>query len=112
MTPGPWVLPDELRQLAESGEGDLVQEVLTIFQGDTSKRLETVRAALAGNDRKELKNQAHAIKGSSGQVGATAVAPICQQLESQASTGSHAQLEELVRQLESAFADVCRAMNP
>src|SRR5947207_1115764 len=106
-----WMLPDELRQLAEHGERGLVQEVLTVFQSDTATRLSKVQSALANDDRTEVRNQAHAVKGSAGQVGAPAVAAICQSLESLALTADLSELRNLSRQLELAFADVVRAMN-
>ena len=40
-----WVLPEELRQLAESDE-DLVKEVLAVFRSDTAERIARLRAAL------------------------------------------------------------------
>ena len=106
-----WVLPDELRQLAESGDGDLVKEVLAIFRSDTSKRLAALRAALSGNNRDQVKGQGHAMKGSAGQVGAGPMAALCQRIESQALTAAAADLENLVSELEREFADVSRAMD-
>jgi HPt (histidine-containing phosphotransfer) domain-containing protein len=111
MTSQSWALPDDLRQLAETGEEDLVKEVLAVFQSDTTERLTKLRNGLAGNDRGVVKSQAHAIKGSAGQVGAMRVAAICQSIESGAPTAGVADLQDLVRQLESAFAEVSRAMS-
>src|SRR5512133_1964444 len=110
MSPGPWVLPDELRQLAESDEG-LVKEVLDVFQTDTSDRLAKLRAALDRNDLAQARNQAHAIKGSSGQVGATEVAALCRELETLALTSDPGSLWELLGRIEAEFAYVCRAMS-
>jgi HPt (histidine-containing phosphotransfer) domain-containing protein len=106
-----WVLPDELRQLAESGDGDLVKEVLAIFRSDTSKRLAGLRAALSRKNRDQVKHQAHAMKGSAGQVGAGSMAALCQRIESQALTAAAADLENLVSEVEHELADVSRAMD-
>ena len=105
----PWVLPEELRLLAESDE-DLVNEVLSVFQSDTADRLRKLRAALEAGDRQVVKNQAHAVKGSAGQVGAAGVSDLCRQIESQALTADASMLHDLTAQLEAAFADVCREM--
>src|SRR3954451_18625890 len=105
-----WFLPEELKQLADTGEAGLVNEVLAVFQTDTAERIESLRKALAAGDRTHVKNQAHAIKGSAAQVGANPLAAICHSLEAQAMTAEPAQLQSILRQLESAFSDVVRAM--
>jgi hypothetical protein len=110
MNSEPWVLPEELRQLAEGGDGDLVREVLTVFHSDTAKRLAMMRAALTANDRTKLKGEAHAVKGSAAQVGAGRVAALCRKMESEASALSEGELDSLLADIETAFADVCRQM--
>jgi HPt (histidine-containing phosphotransfer) domain-containing protein len=110
MSSVPWVLPEELRQLAESDE-DLVNEVLAVFQSDTTDRIRKLRAALDSGDRQQVRHQAHAVKGSAGQVGAAGVSELCRQLELQALTAETPVLLDLTARLEAAFADVCRAMS-
>src|SRR5437762_23398 len=105
-----WTLPEELRLLAESGEAELVREVVAVFQTDTAERLAQLRAAVDAGDRAVIRSQAHSIKGGAGQVGAMKVADVCQSLETRAATGSTSELQNLLRQLESAFADVVRDM--
>lgn len=106
-----WALPDELRQLAEQGASELVDEILAVFRSDTAKRLAKAHEALATENRVELKSQAHAIKGSAGQVGAPVVAAICQSLESRALSADTGELRDVLGQLEAGFAEVLRAMN-
>jgi len=110
MSSGPWALPDELRQLAEAGDESLVQEVLTIFRSDTADRIAKLKAAVQADDRSTVRNQAHALKGSAGQIGANELATVCKQVEADALTAPKTALQQLVRQLESAFAEVVRAM--
>lgn len=105
----PWALPEELRQLAESDE-DLVNEVLGVFQSDTADRLRKLRAGLEAGDRQMVRGQAHAVKGSAGQVGAAGVSDLCRQIESLAVTADASVLHDLTAQLEAEFADVCREM--
>jgi two-component system sensor histidine kinase/response regulator len=107
---GPWVLPEELRLLAESDEG-LVKEVLSVFRSDTSDRIARLRAALERGDSAVVKSEAHAIKGSAGQVGAGGVSALCRQIELQAGGSDAPALKALVTELEAAFANVCREMN-
>jgi HPt (histidine-containing phosphotransfer) domain-containing protein len=107
---GTWQLPEELRQMAESGDAEIVQEVLTVFQTDTASRLKSLQAALATANTAQVRTQAHSIKGSAGQVGALGFAALCQRIEQEAARGSSEELAALVRELESSFAEVCRAI--
>ncbi len=105
-----WVLPEELRQLAETDEG-LVKEVLAVFRTDTAERIARLRAALDRGDTAVVKSEAHALKGSSGQVGAGGVSTICRQIELQIAGPETAVVRDLVAQLQAAFEAVCRDMN-
>jgi histidine phosphotransfer protein HptB len=107
MTSDSWVLPEELRALAEGGDDDLVKEVLSVFQSDTAERLHAMRAT---TDREELRKQAHALKGSSGQVGAIGLSKICQTLETNARAAQPDELQKLVAEIESEFAIVKKQM--
>jgi HPt (histidine-containing phosphotransfer) domain-containing protein len=106
----PWVLPDELRYLVEAGEQDLVTEVLAVFRSDTAERLKKAQRALEGKDLVTVRNEAHAMKGSAWQVGATQVAAICQRIEADAPGADPADLRDRLQKLEAAFDEVCRQM--
>ena len=110
MTARPWVLPEELRQLSEGGDAGIVQEVLTVFQSDTAERVAAIRAASAAGDRATLRKQGHALKGSSAQVGALALAGACKALEDTALSAPAADLAEIVAKIDREFQDVCRQM--
>ena len=45
--PAVWAVPATLRQLAECGDAELVEELIAMFQTDTSSRLEVLRHAVA-----------------------------------------------------------------
>lgn len=98
--------------MAGSGETGLVEEVLAIFQSDTAERVEAMRAAAAAADRATLRKQAHALKGSAGQVGALPLAEICKTLENTALTAPAPELAELVASIAGEFQDVCGQMQP
>ena len=106
----PWVLPEELRQIADWGDESLVKEVLDVFRSDTAERLVKLQTALAQDDRAQVKSQAHAIKGSASQVGAKLVTSLCQQLELQATTADAAVLADFTSRLQTEFEVVCQAM--
>lgn len=108
MTAQSWMLPEELRQLADSGETGLVAEVLAVFQSDTAERVAAIRAAADAGNRVELRKQGHALKGSSGQVGAAALAGLCKSLEASAATASLPEIAAIVAAISAEFDEVCR----
>jgi HPt (histidine-containing phosphotransfer) domain-containing protein len=93
--------------MAEGGDAEIVQEVLTAFQTDTATRLKSLQESLAAGDTAQIRTQAHSIKGSASQVGAMGIAALCQRIEHEAGQSS---VWELVRELETSFAEVCRAI--
>lgn len=106
-----WTLPDELRMLAEMGDADTVREVIAVFQTDTRARLSVIQKAVADGDVGKLKSEAHAVKGSAAQVGATTVSNLCRYIELAAGNHDLQTAARLMPDLESAFAAVCRAMS-
>jgi HPt (histidine-containing phosphotransfer) domain-containing protein len=91
--------------MAEGGDAEIVREVLTVFQTDTATRLKSLETALAAGNMALVRTQAHSIKGSASQVGAPGVAALCQRIEREADPVA---ISELLRELESSFAQVCR----
>ena len=63
--------------LAETSAMDLIEA----FRADSAPRLGQMREAIANGDTKGLSDAAHAIKGGAQQMGADALASICQKLE-------------------------------
>lgn len=105
-----WSLPESLRELAEEGNEDLVQEVLAVFRTDCTERFGLLRDAMARDDRSKIRNQAHALKGSSAQVGANAMAATCRDIELMAADARADSLAALVERAERQFREVWEAM--
>ena len=105
-----WTLPDSLRELADEGTPELVNEVLSVFRIDSTERLALLRSALEAGDRQELRSQAHTLKGSAAQVGAVAMAEACQEIETLAKEGDLPGLAVLVARAEKQFFQVCGVM--
>jgi|SRR5579883_1334360 len=104
-----WTLPETLQQLAVCGEREIVTEVLTLFQSDTESRLRELRSALESGDRKKARLQAHSVKGSAVQVGATFLAEACREMEMTAETP--VELRPLLEEIEARFVAVSKAMS-
>jgi histidine phosphotransfer protein HptB len=105
-----WVVPEELRQLAECCDTGLVEDLLFTFRTDTAQRLCVMRFALNSGERSPLKSEAHAVKGSAGQIGAPLLASMCHQMEAMALDAPVSELATLMAAIESAFVEVCGQM--
>ncbi|HEX3527949.1 MAG TPA: ATP-binding protein [Thermoanaerobaculia bacterium] len=90
---------DQLRQLQAMTGQDLVSPIIDRFLADAPRRWDDLRAALDAQDGPQLSFAAHAFKGSSGQIGASRVAALCQELESQGRDAQWDGTAEIVAQL-------------
>jgi HPt (histidine-containing phosphotransfer) domain-containing protein len=106
-----WTLPEELQMLVDFGDAETVREVIAVFQRDTEARIQKMRAAFAAADAPQVRAQAHAIKGSAGQVGAMDVSGFCRQIEVAALRQDLATATGLLPELEAAFQAVRAAMS-
>jgi histidine phosphotransfer protein HptB len=106
-----WALPETLRELADEGAAGLIRELIEAFGADTVPRLGQMHEALANADTKGLNDAAHTIKGGAQQMGADAMASICQELELAAMDTPTSDLVRLLTALEAEFAEVSRAMS-
>ena len=71
-----------LPSLQVEGEPDVLRELVHMFLEDATKRLETMREGTDEQDAQRLRQEAHALKGSSANMGATRIARISSELES------------------------------
>jgi HPt (histidine-containing phosphotransfer) domain-containing protein len=106
-----WTLPETLRELADDGVAGLTLELIEAFRADTAPRLGKMREAIANADTKGLSAAAHTIKGCAQQMGADAMASICQELELAAMDTPTSELVMRLTALEAEFAEVSRAMS-
>ncbi len=76
---------DRLLELREAfGDDDVVTEIVDLYCADAVARTDEMGAALADGDAEGMRRVAHALKGSSQNVGATAVTRLCERIELQA----------------------------
>jgi HPt (histidine-containing phosphotransfer) domain-containing protein len=69
------------------GDRKLLEELLNIFRDEYLQRLAEFREALAARDAKSLERAAHSLRGSAGNLGATATAQAAGALEELARNG-------------------------
>lgn len=77
-----------LKELDEPGSRDFFVEIANTYLSDTSIRLHGMREAQAAGDARQLAKLAHAIKGSSLNIGADGLASRMQSIERESNTGS------------------------
>src|SRR5690242_20303085 len=81
-------LPQELLQVAYETGGNMVIELLGIFQEDSKLRLEELYRGIVSEDSGAILSQAHSLKGSAAQIGAGALSGLCRQMERLSKTGT------------------------
>jgi len=105
-----WKLPDSLLEFVDSGDEEMIVEILTLFQHDSAERLRDLNVALANKDRDAIRKQAHTLKGAALQVGAMALSSVCLQLEKHADRTPEPELLELVCRAWEYYERTCREM--
>ena len=100
----------KLRDLSSDGDPDLVAEVIGLFLQEAPRRVAVLRAAAARGDTKELRDVAHALKGSAGQLGARGVQMVAGRIEDLGRSGITAGAVALVEGLDAEFQRARTAM--
>ncbi|MHA3738346.1 Hpt domain-containing protein [Pseudomonas sp. Eth.TT006] len=88
-----------LREVMEDGYPELLDTFLT----DSESRLAELHKTV---DAKDLSEVAHSFKGSASNMGALRLAALCQELESQAKDKTPTEIDKLVADISSEFAEV------
>jgi signal transduction histidine kinase/CheY-like chemotaxis protein len=96
---------DNLAAMAEGGD-DFVSRLIGTFLSDTSSRLVSLHVAIGTGDLPLLERTGHALKGSSGNMGATAMAALGAALQGAGQQEDLAGAIALVDQLETEFLRV------
>ncbi|MBT7585235.1 MAG: response regulator [Gemmatimonadetes bacterium] len=95
----------ELKQLEEGGFFSL-DDFIGTFSEDGHARISAIRAAAAAGDTETMEREAHTLKGSCTDLGARALADLCDDLEQLGHDGSLEGTKELIALIETAFARV------
>ena len=107
---GDWTPPEFMRGGVESEEVEFFVELIVSFRIETARYLRRLELALAHSDRPTARATAHCIKGGARQMGATALASLCSEIELAAEVEPAEALENLAGRLEGVFLDACEAM--
>ena len=101
---------DVLRQLRRPDKPDPVIELIDMFVRDTPERLQKLRTAVAQYNAEDLAAVAHNLRGCASSIGATHLSNLCQKLEENAERRAVQISTPLLREIESEFERVCRAL--
>ena len=97
--------PGQLEQTT-AGKDSLQVEVLERYLRNIEPQLETLREAVRASHHEQVKQIAHALKGSSWTVGAVAIAELFRRLEAGANTMTDEALMRIVGQADEALGSV------
>jgi CheY-like chemotaxis protein len=100
----------ELLVQLDRGGGDLLNEVLHQYLGDTAERLTALHAAMAGDDMTKVAELAHSTRGASANVGASMMATLCARIEQLAKQGDAAACSALTAVVDGEFERVKAAL--
>ena len=98
-----------IRSLGEPGE-DVFAEVAALFLADVPIHLKALGAAIAEKNIDAVYQIAHRLRGSSLEMGAIGMAPVCAALEQGARAGSLQQAEAQFERLDREFVATRRAL--
>jgi HPt (histidine-containing phosphotransfer) domain-containing protein len=103
-TPRTWD-PERIREVV-GDDREILLELVSLFFEDTQQRLEKLQKALAGGDLLVTRNEAHAIKGASGNFGAERLHEAAKRLEDAARAGQIAPARELGALMRTCFQEL------
>ena len=72
---------NELISFSEDGDPELLLDLIHMFLDDSPSKVEAVEQGLKSGDFEKAERAAHSLKGSSGNLGATLVQEVCDQLQ-------------------------------
>ncbi|WP_053057677.1 PAS domain S-box protein [Rubrobacter aplysinae] len=93
----------ELDDGGAAGEQSLVAELAGMFLDDADSRIHTLRSAMDEGRAEQVKEVAHALKGSSGNMGAHDMQELCAELQEAGESGDLAGAPEALEALEAEF---------
>lgn len=104
----PLIDDEQIEMLIETGEdtaAELIDELLTLFVEESEPKIAHLQAALRERDHVAAAQDAHAIAGSSANLGALRLAKSARVLEHSLTESTDAELMELLAYLRGCYKD-------
>ena len=99
-----------LREMGRALGNQIPRRILELYLGDSPTRLTALRRGIAEGDVQAIERAAHALKGSSANLGASGLAEHCHQLEKLSAGAVPAGAEARLVALETEYGRVEQAM--
>ncbi|MDA8243753.1 MAG: PAS domain S-box protein [Elusimicrobia bacterium] len=100
----------DLGELGGDDGGEFLKGIFSTYLKDLPERAGAVRAAVAANEPESLRQAAHALKGSSGNIGARRLQKICLMLEQAGRAATTEGVAELMKAFELEVPAVVKAI--
>lgn len=97
---------DVIENLKALGGMELLAELHTVFIRTSEELISDIHAAINASNHLALKEKAHSLKSSSGNMGALQLSQICLQLEKMGQTKNLDQAKSLATALDNEFKRV------
>ncbi|HEX4967769.1 MAG TPA: response regulator, partial [Nitrospiraceae bacterium] len=111
---GPVVLErravDAIRALDRNGRPDFLARLIEKYVASSTEYIVSIRRAVAAGDATALVQAAHALKSSSGMMGAAMFAELCHELELLGRAATLDRVPEVLSKLEASYPNVCAAL--
>lgn len=98
-----------IRALQRPGQPDIVARIVTQYMDSSPEIIDRIRRAVLSKNAVELRAAAHRLKSSSAQLGATALASDCRELEMMGARRELERADETFKKLEQHYAEACDA---
>ena len=102
---------EDLRALNPGDNDAFLREITTIFLDDTPLRIMELDRSLAAGDMRQFARAAHSIKGSSSNLGATALRTAAEELERHARSSGFAGIDGPMARVKAEFLRTQAALN-
>lgn len=97
---------EQIRELDPTGESNLLQKILQAFLESADNSLLQLELAILHNDAESLRQSAHTLKSSSGNIGAESLSAIFKQLEIDGRVGELTRAKALQENMRSQYQSV------
>lgn len=95
-----------LRALTPDDNDEFLREIVGIYLDDTPQRIAELDRSLASGDVETFVRAAHSIKGSSSNVGASALRAVAEKLEHSARAAGLGSVQDLLAAVKAEYARV------
>lgn len=97
---------ESLKDLGEPGGENPLHELIDLYLEDAPRSLDRLQKACELQDSSVVKQAAHALKGSSANMGAEQLALLCRELEAAAQRGNLSSANGLCTRIREEFEEV------